>query len=47
VPDDGWSRGLFVALAVAYVLVAAWLGLRGARVAADVPAVAGPHRATA
>jgi hypothetical protein len=47
VPDDGWSRGLFVALAVAYVLVAAWLGLRGARVAADVPAVAGPDRATA
>ncbi|RZS62604.1 MFS transporter [Xylanimonas ulmi] len=31
VPDAGWSRPLFAALAVAYVLVAAWVWLRAAR----------------
>jgi MFS family permease len=36
VPDTGWSRGLFGTLAVAYVVVAAWMWLRAARVPADV-----------
>ncbi|QAY63963.1 MFS transporter [Xylanimonas allomyrinae] len=36
VPDDGWSRGLFGALAVAYVLVAGWVWLRADRSPADV-----------
>jgi MFS family permease len=36
VPDDGWSRGLFVLLAVAYVVVAAVLWFRGARDPAPV-----------
>ncbi|WP_402463758.1 MFS transporter [Isoptericola aurantiacus] len=36
VPDDGWSRGLFVLLALAYVAVAALLWFRGARVPAEV-----------
>nr|WP_194720205.1 MFS transporter [Cellulosimicrobium arenosum] len=46
-PDEGWSRGVFVALAVAYVLAALLMWLRGARTAApagmpdDVPAPPG------
>ncbi|WP_418275431.1 MFS transporter [Isoptericola jiangsuensis] len=40
VPDDGWSRGLFVLLAGAYVAVAALLWFRGARTPAPV---VGPH----
>ena len=35
-PDTGWSRGVFVGLAVAYVLVALLLWTRGARTAAPV-----------
>ncbi|MCK9794174.1 MFS transporter [Isoptericola sp. 4D.3] len=33
-PDTGWSRGVFVALAVAYVLAALLMATRGARTAA-------------
>jgi len=35
-PDTGWSRGVFVALAVAYTLAALVLWTRGARTPADV-----------
>ncbi|MEG3614087.1 MFS transporter [Isoptericola haloaureus] len=44
VPDDGWSRGLFVALALAYVAVAAVLGLTGARHPAPVHLSGDPAR---
>ncbi|GAA1980524.1 MFS transporter [Isoptericola halotolerans] len=36
VPDDGWSRELFVLLALAYLAVAALMGFRGARSPAEV-----------
>lgn len=36
VPDDGWSRGLFILLALAYLAVAALMWLRGARDPADL-----------
>lgn len=36
VPDDGWSRGLFVLLALAYLAVAALMWIRGARAPAEV-----------
>ena len=38
VPDDGWSRGLFLALAVAYVLLAGVMWAFGARTPSPVPA---------
>ncbi|MFD6135450.1 MFS transporter [Isoptericola sp. NPDC060257] len=37
-PDTGWSRGVFVGLAVAYVLAALLMATRGARTPVDVPA---------
>lgn len=37
-PDTGWSRGVFVGLAVAYVLAALLMATRGARHPAEVPA---------
>ncbi|MFC7879737.1 MFS transporter [Isoptericola sp. NPDC057391] len=37
-PDTGWSRGVFVGLAVAYVLAALLMATRGARTPAQVPA---------
>ncbi|MCK0116007.1 MFS transporter [Isoptericola sp. S6320L] len=36
VPDDGWSRGLFVLLALAYLAVAALMWFRGARHPAEI-----------
>ncbi|GAA4730289.1 MFS transporter [Isoptericola chiayiensis] len=42
VPDDGWSRGLFATLALAYLAVAAWLWFRGDRQPAEVPRRAAP-----
>ncbi|SKC61208.1 MFS transporter [Krasilnikoviella flava] len=36
-PDTGWSRGVFVGLAVAYVLAALIMATRGARTPAEVP----------
>jgi len=37
-PDTGWSRGVFVGLAVAYVLAALLMATRGARTPVEVPA---------
>ncbi|MGW8564678.1 MFS transporter [Isoptericola sp. NPDC055881] len=37
-PDTGWSRGVFVGLAVAYVVAALLMATRGARTPSDVPA---------
>lgn len=37
-PDTGWSRGVFVGLAVAYVLAALLMAMRGARTPQPVPA---------
>ncbi|MGF0114751.1 MFS transporter [Promicromonospora sp. Marseille-Q5078] len=37
-PDTGWSRGVFVGLAVAYVLAALLMATRGARTPTEVPA---------
>ncbi|MFE6968109.1 MFS transporter [Isoptericola sp. NPDC057653] len=36
-PDTGWSRGVFVGLAVAYVVAALLMATRGARTAAELP----------
>ncbi|WP_277213852.1 MFS transporter [Isoptericola croceus] len=36
VPDAGWSRGLFILLALAYIAVAALMWFRGARTPVDV-----------
>jgi len=44
-PDTGWSRPVFVALAVAYVATAAVLWLRGARTPAEVEGDAVPDAA--
>ncbi|MGH3587797.1 MAG: hypothetical protein ACRDQ0_15895, partial [Pseudonocardia sp.] len=45
-PDTGWSRGVFVGLAVAYVLAALLMATRGARTASAVPARAASTLAT-
>ncbi|MDO8150023.1 MFS transporter [Isoptericola sp. b408] len=44
VPDEGWSRGLFLVLALAYVGVAALLGFAGARHPAPVTVSGDPAR---